>query len=107
MPAPEPGDALTLFKGLMPSFAYQEWQEWFAGLTALEAQIEQEMHQARQRGASCFELVLCGQHVGRVLQISLEPSWWHSLLGGRRASPSRLERLFQESDGVRPEGTSA
>ncbi len=106
-PESELGDALTLYKGLMPSFAFQEWQEWFAGLPALEAQIEQEINQARQRGAACFELVLCGQHMGRVLEFRLEPRWWQSLLGVRRASPATVQRFFQESNVARPRDTLA
>ena len=90
------GNAIVLDKHLFEFFALQAWDAWLSAMTRLEDRIEQQMAQARARGATAFELVLCGAQHARVFALPLTRPWWRRLPGAPRRPALVLERLLAE-----------
>ena len=94
------GDTLSVCRILFRPFAFQDWDLWLQRLILLEEHLGRELAAARARGASLFELVVCGLREARTLSIALQAPWWRRIRVTRRSSAPVLQRWFAEPDAL-------
>ncbi len=68
--------------------AMQRWDDWIEAMHDLDARLSSELDDARARGFSRFELVLCGRHSCLSWQLRLAKPWWRRF--ARPRDPARV-----------------
>ena len=95
------GDTLAIHRDLFESFAHQTWETWLDQLIQLQERIEHDLDEAKRRGATDFELVLCGTRQSRTLRLPMHSSWWQRLRGAPRQTAALLQRWLAEAPAPR------
>jgi len=91
-------ETLSLCLALSRPFAFQDWESWLRELPAVQDRLQRDLAGARERGAERLDLVLCGTHQVRTLDIPLHASRWKLRLGLQRSRASEMQRWFVEQD---------
>lgn len=85
------GDALSVWDGLQPSAAVEDWGEWLARLPALERRLEALCERAFGAGFASVDLVLAGGCATRRFTLGTHDGW-------RFWKRAKLAELLREAD---------
>ena len=92
------GDTLAIHRDLFEPYAQQAWESWLNELLQLQQRIEQDLQEARERGALRFDLVLCGATQTRTLRLPLQDPWWRRWQRPTHDPAALLRRCLTEAE---------